>query len=58
LGTLTEIIKDELIPGQYPLLKTKRAVPREEALKEWKELVKKGCKKVGQQWRGSLELLA
>jgi hypothetical protein len=35
-GTLTEIIKGEVIPGQHPLLKTKRVVFREEALKEWK----------------------
>ena len=49
-GTFTEIIKGELIPGQHPLLKTKRVVSREEALKEWKGLLKEGWKSVEQQW--------
>ena len=47
---MTEIIKGELFPGQHPLLKTKRVVSREEALKEWKGLVKEGWKRVKQQW--------
>jgi hypothetical protein len=41
-GTLTEIIKGEVIHGQHPLLKSKRVVSREESLKEWKGLVKEG----------------
>ena len=44
-ATMTEIIKGELIPGQHPLLKTKRVVSREEALKEWKGLVKEGLQR-------------
>jgi len=46
----TEIIKGQLLPGQHPLLKSKRVFGRKDALDLWHKLRKKGWKQVEPKW--------
>lgn len=46
-----EVTSGELIPGQAPLLQRRRELPREEAIKLWRQKRQQGWKECPPQWQ-------